>query len=166
MLIRFQTCRYELLPRLIIGGAPLAIADGGDPVDLLVLAAREYTPEIASVRPDDPAVRVLPLVDDGFTPPTADETRAIRHVLAEARRVHDLGGTVAFTCLAGQNRSALLGALFLVERGIPHREALDVTARARLDGPWGRRSPALEHAGYRSVVLTWQPETPRRAEAE
>lgn len=159
MNLAFDGPLYELIPRLWIGGAPRSTRDSGLIVDFLVMAAREYTPALAGLS-DLGNVLCVGLDDDGHTAPNASEIGAIRAVLSAVRMHHGAGRVVALTCLAGKNRSALIGALYLVERGMPNQDALDMTYRARQSVRGA--GPALVNSGYRQTVLTWIPTTPRR----
>lgn len=137
---------YELIPRLHICASP-APATPDDParltVDRLLIVAREV--EYGPARIGDRALRVR-MEDDGIHAPGVNEVRA---AVIMANKWLDDGLTVAVACLAGQNRSALVGACVMVERGYSPQDALDLTTRARPG------HPALSNPGCRAMVLGW-----------
>ena len=82
------------------------------PFDVIVLAAKEYQPELPGYE-----VMHVPL-DDG--PPPDQETRA--RIRAAAHRIASHvreGRRVLVTCWQGRNRSGVLAGLALVELGLP-----------------------------------------------
>lgn len=129
--------------------------DDGLDVDFLVLCAGDWTPDDARVNVLTQPAWWIPLRDDGVEGPDPDRLTAVRAALREARAWHDEGGTVAFTCLAGRNRSGLLGALFLVEGGMATADALDAVRQAH------PKKVALTNPGYASAVLAWEPSAAR-----
>jgi protein-tyrosine phosphatase len=143
--ITIQVKPYELLPRLWIGGAPVA-DPAGMHVDLLVMLAHEYDPAMA--RGVGGLVRYLPLRDDGVLPPTDEQCRAIRDVVRLVAGCLRVGDVAALTCVAGQNRSALVGALVMIDAGYSAEDALHLTTRARPGG-------ALTNPGFRETILSW-----------
>lgn len=156
MRLRFDLGFYPIAPRVYVGGMPRTTYDDGLDVDLLVLCAGDWTPDDARVNPVlDTGVWWIPLRDDGANGPDPDRLPAVCAALREAKRVHDKGGTVAFTCLAGRNRSGLLAALFLIEGGMAPLEALATVRRAH------PQKAALTNRGYAGTVLAWQPSTAR-----
>lgn len=153
MRVRFDIGFYPIAPRVYVGGMPRRIADDDDglDVDFLVLCAGDWTPDDARVNVLTQPAWWIPLCDDGVEGPDPDRLTAVRAALREARAWHDEGGTVAFTCYAGRNRSGLLGALFLVEGGMAPADALATVQQAH------PKKAALTNQGYASTVLAWQP---------
>lgn len=145
MRVTLQVKPYELIPRLWIGGAPVA-DDAGMHVDLLVMLAHEYDPGMT--RGLGGLVRYLPLRDDGVSAPTDAQCRAIRDVVRLVTGCLRVGDVAAVTCLAGKNRSALVGALVMIEMGYAAEDALHLTTRARPGG-------ALTNAAFRETILSW-----------
>jgi predicted protein tyrosine phosphatase len=132
---------YELIPRLHILASPEPAA-AHDPgslyVDRLLVVAREVTISATHV----------PLDDDGIHAP---DPEAVRTAVDLVKDWLDDGYTVGVACLAGMNRSALVGACVMIERGYSPQDALDLTTRARPG------MPALSNAGCRAMVLGWRP---------
>lgn len=157
MRVRFDLGFYQIAPRVYVGGMPRRVADDDDglDVDFLVLCAGDWTPDDARVSVLTQPAWWIPLRDDGVEGPDPGRLPAVRAALREARRVHDRGGTVAFTCLAGRNRSGLLGALFLVEGGMAPVDALATVRQAH------PQRAALTNPGYANAVLTWEPSAAR-----
>lgn len=144
MKVTIQVKPYELIPRLWLGGAPVA-DPAGMHVDLLVMLAHEYDPGMT--RGLGGIVRYLPLRDDG-APPDEAQCRAIRDVVRLVTGCLRVGDVAAVTCLAGQNRSALVGALVMIGMGFGAEDALHLTTRARPGG-------ALTNAAFRETILSW-----------
>lgn len=94
------------------------------PFEVVVLAAREY-------QPDMPGFRVLHVpLDDGPPPSHADRVR----IRGAARRVADhvrAGDRVLVTCWQGRNRSGVIAGLALRDLGVPGAHAADRIQRAR-----------------------------------
>ena len=94
------------------------------PFDTVVLAAREYQPDL----PGFEVVRV-PL-DDG-PPPTKAERMRIRHVARDVADRVRAGKRVLVTCWAGRNRSGVISGLAMRHLGVPGPEAAARIRRAR-----------------------------------
>lgn len=97
----------------------------GLPFDVIVLAAREWQPELSGYE----VIRVL--LDDSGPPPTPAERIAIRQ---NARRVaHRIraGKRVLVTCVQGRNRSGVIAGLALVELGLPPKLVVQQIRRIR-----------------------------------
>lgn len=154
MIIAFEGPRYDIDHLIMVGGTPKKHIVG-KLVDFIVFAAKEYTPEMAGLS-DGHGVLHLPLEDDG-KPLYKDDIDAIRSTVQLANFRYQAGDTIAFTCVAGKNRSALLAALLLVELGVDNRKALSYVTEARKSpGGWGGGTgPALDNQAFRELILSW-----------
>jgi protein-tyrosine phosphatase len=94
------------------------------PFDVIVLAAKEFQPEI----PGYEVIRV-PL-DDGPRPTREEQTR-IRDTAYEVARLVRDGRRVLVTCWQGRNRSGVIAGLALVELGVPGPRAARRIRRIR-----------------------------------
>ena len=106
---------YLLEDRLAQGSAPPP--DVAAPFDVVVLAAREYQPDLPGY-----IMMHVPL-DDGPPPSKAERMLIRHHARAIADRVR-VGERVLVTCWQGRNRSGVLAGLALVDLGLPRAEAV------------------------------------------
>lgn len=113
-----------LLPggRLAQGSAPPLNLRA--PFDVVVLAAKEYQPNLPGYE-----VMHVPL-DDG---PPPDKLTRMR-IRRAARNVADhvrLGNRVLVTCWQGRNRSGVIAGLALVQLGVPREQVVHRIQRLR-----------------------------------
>lgn len=149
MKIKFSGEYHMHIPGLLVGGMP-SYADGGrdaHSVDMLYLFSYEWTPVSMLIHTSDPVVsKWVPFDVDGSNPASVsmckwvpfddDESKPVSiamhrilDVLDKTLDIMSSGGTVAYSCLGGKNRSAMMAALFTKAMGI--EDSVGLMRRAR-----------------------------------
>lgn len=115
---------FELLPRLFIGGSPDTHPTIGRQYDYLFRFCTRYHCDVAGLK------LMTDLTDYDFEdedkpldPAIRDQVREhalfIKHLLAK-----DNAPTVAVSCLAGRNRSAMVGGMVMLYKGFTAKDTV------------------------------------------
>lgn len=116
----------EIVPGLYQGGVLRQIhtcQDGG--FDIVVTLAPGYLPDLLRVHREAQDIHI-PIMD---SPEVAED--ALHGLAQHLNRALDAGKRVLVRCEAGLNRSGLVVALTLIERGMTPREAIDLIRERR-----------------------------------